>query len=380
MSEQERDAFGNPLTEGGAATPASAAVPTADAPPPAAEPDGPGRPRRVPVGLLFVVIALAVTGVVLWQADRDALDAPQVVARELDGHALADRSLLREANLRRAMALVGAEMRPGEELLSVRITPVEVSTQVRDENGNTRLIEVDLAFAVDARDWSTDTSSTPIAFDDIDPGVPQRVAREALRHAGVDDTHLDAISLSGADRPSWHVTLGDVRIGNQTWTADLAGVAVTRPGELPPARGLEGGSLMRAANLAKAMRSVARAGRRVGHLRVAPQLVDADVKGRDGLRSVRVDAAQRVTVGDRPGALPATIAVGRVPAAALERAITAIARRGGPPVRRVDYAVLSLAPAVSGIPPSWTIVYARVPDRQRTWQASLDGRSVEGPR
>ena len=323
-----------------------------------------------------MIVALAVTGIVLWRADRDALDAPQVVARELDGHALAERSLLRKANLRRVLALVEEEMRPGEELLSVRITPVEVATQVRDEKGNTRLIDVDLAFAVDARDWSTDTSSTPIDLAAIDPAVPQRVAREALRHAGVDDTHLAAISLTGADRPSWYVTLDDVRIGNQSWTADLAGVAVTRPGELPPARGLEGGSLMRAANFAKAMRSVARAGRRLGHLRVEPQRVDADVKGRDGLRSVRVDAAQRVTVDDRPGSLPATIAVSRVPAGALERAVETIARRGVP-ARRVDYAVLSLSPGFTGVPSGWTIFYERVSASRRTWRAILDGRSVE---
>jgi len=375
MPEPERDAFGNPLTEGGAATPPSAAV-TVDEPAAVPAPAEPDRPRRSPVGVLFLIVALAVTGVVLWRSDRDALDAPQVVARELDGHALAERSLLREANLRRVLALVEEEMRPGEELLSVRITPAEVVTQVRDENGDTRLIDVDLAFAVDARDWSTGTSSTPIDLATIDPAVPQRVVREALRHAGVDDTHLSAISLTGADRPSWYVTLDDVRIGNQSWIADLAGVAVTRPGELPPARGLEGDSLMRAANFAKAMRSVARAGRRVGRLRVEPQRVDADVNGRDGMRSVRVDAAQRVTVDDRPGSLPATIAVSRIQAGALERALTTIARRGVP-ARRVGYAVLSLPPRVSGIPPSWTIFYERVSAHRRTWRASLDGRTVE---
>jgi len=226
-----------------------------------------------------------------------------------------------------------------------------------------------------ARAWGV-TAGRPVVVYDDNAGMSAARAWWLLRHAGVDDTHLSAISLTGADRPSWYVTLDDVRIGNQSWIADLAGVAVTRPGELPPARGLEGDSLMRAANFAKAMRSVARAGRRLGHLRVEPQRVDADVKGRDGLRSVRVDAAQRVTVDDRLGSLPATIAVSRVPAGALERAVETIARRGVP-ARRVDYAVLSLSPGFTGVPSGWTIFYERVSASRRTWRASLDGRSVE---
>lgn len=380
MPEQDLDAFGMPIDRPGSAP---HAAPSAHGPDSAAarRPDlapEPDRPRRTFVPVLFCLLALVATGVMLWQVDREALDAPQVVARGLDGHALGEASLLREANLRRALRRVKAEMEPDEELLSLRLTPGELATTVRDANGNTRLVDVNLSFEVDARDWSTDTSSTPLRFADIDPAAPQRIARAALRQAGADDTHLDYLSLSGGTNPSWYVAIEDVPIGKQTWSADLAGVAVTKPGELPFAEGVEGRSLMRPANLSRALERIRQHGRRISSLRIAPERIDVVVRGDGGNRSVQVDAALRVTVSDYPGTVTESIDVDRVPPGALERAVTKVAARGGVSAKRIDYAVLFLVPAVAEIPVSWTLFFEDVPQAKSTWRASFDGRTVEG--
>lgn len=355
-----RDAFGQPL--------AGAATAVAPEPVRVAEPRA---PRRSPLPLLFTIAAIVVTGLVLYRADQDAVDSPAVVSRELAGHALGERSLVRATNFRRALAAIQDEMAPGEDLLSLRLTPQELGSTVRDANGNTRLVDVGLDFAVDARDWSTDTSSTPLDLAAIDPAAPEKVVRGALRGAGADDTHLAYASLSGGDPPTWYVSLDDVPIGEQSWSADLAGIAVTHPGELPFAEGLSGRSLLRANNLAAALEKVGEHGRRVTSLRLAPDRLNVSLRGDGGQRDVQVDAAQRVVVRESPGSPSVSgIRIDQIDPAAPGRAFAAALREGGLSPGKIDYAVLFS-------PTEWGLYFKDVPQRRAHWRASGDGRHVE---
>lgn len=360
--ENHRDAFGQPLAGGATASampPAPAAVPVRR------------DPRPSPLPLIFTVVAIAVTAFVLYRADHSAVDSPAVVTRELAGHALGERSLVRAANFRRALAAIQDEMRPGEDLLSLRLTPQELGSTVRDANGNTRLVDAGIDFGVDARDWSTDTSSTPLDVAAINAAAPERVVRAALAAAHADDTHLDYVSLNGGDQPNWYIALDDVPIGDQAWTADLAGIAVTHPGELPFAEGLTGRSLLRAANLAAALQKVGEHGQQVTSLRLAPDRLDVTLRGDGGVRDVQVDAAQRVTVRSSPGSpSPGVVRIDQIDPAAPGRAFATAMREGGLSPAKVDYAVLFTAG-------QWSLFFKDVADRKTAWRANAAGRQVE---
>jgi hypothetical protein len=364
-ADETRDAFGQPLHGGATAS----AVPTATPPAPEAVPVR-REPRPSPLPLLFTIVAIAVTALVLIRADRKAVDSPAVVNRELAGHALGERSLVRAANFRRALAAIQAEMEPGEDLLSLRLTPQELGSRVRDANGNTRLVDVGLDFHVDARDWSTDTSSTPLDIAAIHPAAPEKVVRGALRAAGADDTHLDYVSLSGGDPPTWYLALDDVAIADQAWSADLAGVAVTHPGQRPFAEGLRGRSLLREPNLAAALAKVGEYGRQVSSLRLAPDNLDVTLRGDGDSRNVQVDAAQRVIVRESPGSpSPAALRLDQIDPAAPGRAFAAVLRRSDMSPKNIDYAVVFS-------PTEWHLYFKDVPQRRSHWQASGDGRQV----
>jgi hypothetical protein len=362
-----RDPFGQPLAEG--------TSPSAMSTAPEPQPDRPRvrrPPRPSPLPLIFAIVAIAVTAVVLYRADHAAVDSPSVVNRELAGHALGERSLVRRANFARALAALRTEMESGEDLLSLRLTPQELTSVVRDPNGNTRLVDVAIDFGVDARDWSTDTSSTPLDLAAIDAAVPERIVRGALRQAGAEDTHLDYVALSGGDPPTWSIGLDDVPIAEQSWSADLAGIAVTHPGELPFAEGLTGRSLIREPNFAAALEKVGEQGRRVTSLRLAPDRLDVTLRGDGGTRDVNVDAAQRVVVRESPSS-PSPgggIRIDRIDPAAPARAFAAAIRQGGVSPAKIDYAVLSG-------PDGWTLFFQDVPARKAVWRASFDGRHVE---
>lgn len=380
MPEPERDAFGNPIDRGRTATLPSAAVaadPADDAArPPTRAPRPPTAPTR-PLRWLFALLCVAATAAVLWQADLAERDAPAVLGRELDGHDLADGSLVRAANLRRALAAIRAELRDGERVALLRVEPERVVARTRDRDGGARALDVDLAFAVRASDAGTESAFAPLPLRELDPTVPQRVARRALAQAGAADDQLSYLTLSGAgDRaPTWLVSIAGVQHDDATWVADLAGVAVTRPGELPPAAGIRPPSLLAPRPLARALAALAEHGRGVTALRVEPQRLDATVVGRDGAVDAQVDAAQRVTARPATTLPTPTLTLRAIAPDSLRRAITTAARRGGFAPSRIAYAVLQPDRAVAS-EPGWLLFFDGVGADATHWRASLDGREV----
>jgi hypothetical protein len=384
VGDEERDPFGMPIA-GPAAAGRAASLEATPAPAPTAAP-GPARPpRRLPFAAVFTVLALIALGVMLWQTDRRERDAPAVIARELGGHALGARSLVRAAVLRPALDRVRDDLRPGERLVGLRVTPLELTARIRDAHGALRLVDVDLAGGLDSTSWSTDTTSTPIAFAAIDPAVPQRIVAAALPAAHADDTHLGDVSLSVASdgTATWSIQLDDVDIADRSWSADLAGVAVTHPGELPAASGLSGRSLLVAGNLRAALARVAQRGTRLTALSIRPEQLTASVGAADRRRTVQVDAAQRVTVrDDSAGPTDAALALSRVDPRGPQRAVASVLRRAGAAPQRVDEVLLQLLPASAGAgrTASWLVVLDdRLPVARRQWRADLDGRGVRQP-
>jgi hypothetical protein len=384
VGDEERDPFGMPIAAPAAATPAGIAAPLTPTPAPrsAAGPAAP--PRRLPFAAAFTALALIALGVMLWQTDRRELDSPAVIGRELGGHALGPRSLVRAPGFAAALAQVRADLRPGERLVGLRLTPLELNTRIRDAHGALRLVDVDVAGKRQSTSWSTDTNSTPIAFSAIDPAVPQRIVAAALRAAHAGDTHLEDVSLNGVSdgAATWSVQLEDVDLADRSWTADLAGVAVTHPGALPAASGLSGRSLLVAANLRTALARVARAGTQLEALRIQPDQLTATVRTVGRRRTVQVDAAQRATVrDDTAGAADArAMAVARIDPLAPQRAVAAVLRRADATPAHIDSVMLQFLPTAGGgvgYTASWLVLLDdRVPVARRQWRAGLDGRGA----
>src|SRR4051812_22076178 len=167
MAPAEHDAFGNPIGDSGStasvpdAVEAKTSLPQTEPPPKRPEPKRPDPapvdrgPRRSFVAPLFTILALIGLGLVLWSSEHDALHSPDVVLREVGGHALAQRSLTRAPNLRRALREVQAQLRPTEEVTLVRLEPDQLIVNVRDERGRARTLGVGVTFGVEARDNGT---------------------------------------------------------------------------------------------------------------------------------------------------------------------------------------------------------------------------------
>jgi len=390
MAPPEYDAFGNPIGESGstASVPepveAKPSLPEEPPPPVAPEPPRPKRapedrgPRRSYVAPIFTILALVALGLMLWSSERDALDSPDVVVREVGGHALADRSLVRAANLRRALREVQRRLRRTEAVTSVRLEPDQLVVNVRDERGRARTLAVDVTFGVQTRDSGTDTSTDAFSLEVVNPQAVERIVRQALRQADADDTNLSYLALSSGRSPTWTIGLDDVRIADRTWTADLQGLAVTHPGELPFAEGVAGRSLIRPPNFAKALEIIGRNGTRITAIRVAPERIDATVRRDGGTRAVDIDAALRVTTSDSPSAgSSGSVRVSAIPADGLLRALQRIRAKAGVAPARVSYAVISPPPPGVELPTQWTIFYENVRSADRAWQATLDGSRVK---
>ena len=313
----------------------------------------------------------------LWSSERDSLDSPDVVVREVDGHALAERSLIRAPNLRRALRAVQRRLRPTEEVTLLRLEPDELIVYVRDERGRARILSAGVTFGVETRDAGTNTSTDAFSLEVVNPSAVERIVRQTLRQADATDENLSYLSLSSGNPPSWSVGLEDVRIADRTWTADLQGLAVTHPGELPFAEGVAGRSLIRPANFAKAKAILAGHGTRITTIRVAPDRIDATLRRDGGTRAVDIDAALRATTSDSPGpGSSGSVRVSAVPPDGLYRALQRIRAKAGISPARIDYAVISPPPPQVDLPTQWTIFFENVRERDHAWYASLDGSRV----
>ena len=200
--------------------------------------------------------------------------------------------------------------------------------------------------------------------------------RQTLRQADAADENLSYLSLSSGNPPSWSVGLEDVRIADRTWTADLQGLAVTHPGELPFAEGVAGRSLIRPVNFARAKAILAGHGTRIRRSASPPtastRRCAATAARAPSTSTPRCARRRRIAgarvVGQRPG-------LGRPARRALPRAARIRAKAGISPAR-IDYAVISPPPPQVDLPTQWTIFFENVRERDRAWYASLDGSRV----
>jgi hypothetical protein len=192
-------------------------------------------PREGPILALFALLVFAAVGVVLWREEHDALHDPVKKGERGELVGIEGDSLVRAENFARALREIGERMAPGDVVLSLRLSPVRVDANVRDETGQARILNVDAGFGVTSREFGESTQRG-IEVRRIDPAAPQRMFTTVRRLAPARQRDLDYVVLSvplgsDPDPPFWNMFLVDVPIARKQWFADLDGTGVRRPGE-----------------------------------------------------------------------------------------------------------------------------------------------------
>src|SRR3954447_12383781 len=168
----------NPLAGLGSTSAATASVSASPGPVPA---DKPRRPRsETPLVLVWALLTLAIAAFVLQRSEHAAVHDPvQRAARGQVGET-SHASLVRPANTAHVLRELRGAMHPGETLTSLRLDPARASADVRDGQGNERILAVDLGGKVDAQTFGT-TSFPGTPWSGLDPAGPARLLA-AVKH------------------------------------------------------------------------------------------------------------------------------------------------------------------------------------------------------
>ncbi|WP_354700175.1 hypothetical protein DSM112329_00439 [Paraconexibacter sp. AEG42_29] len=187
------------------------------------------------IPLVVAALALVATGLGLWRAERAALRDPVEQGRRGEVVRAEGRSLLREANLQRVFAKVAARLDDDEVVTDVDLSPVRAVIEVRDAEGHERTFGVDLAYDVVEARTGTNAAPGP-ALSRLDPGAPGRLVLAALSTTGpaARIVRVDWRYAANQEQQSWDLTLEEVPIADQHWTADATGTRSRRAGDPEP--------------------------------------------------------------------------------------------------------------------------------------------------
>lgn len=202
---------------------------------PIPEGDGGSGPPEGLILLAFTILTLAASAFVLIRAEHDAVHDPAQKAARGEIGGVSGESLLRERNLRRALAKVAAGKHP--LISSIRVSAVRADFTVRNEDGYRKLLSIDPGLKVTERDFGVGEDDTIVA-QQIDAAAPERIARAVAERSGQGADAVDYMVMTisdGVDR-SWYVSLdkGPARV--RQWVAAADGSDLRKPGELPQAQ------------------------------------------------------------------------------------------------------------------------------------------------
>ena len=181
--------------------------------------------------LLFTLLTLAASAYVLATSEQEAVDDPAQKAARGEITGLHAQSLIRRANLERAL-----EKAEGELVSTIRVSPERVDITVRDTDGNRRILIIDPGFGVQERDFGVGEDEA-VRPSEIDPRGPERMTRAVAKRTGLPLSAVDyaTMSFSGTGERSWYMALDSGPARARQWIAAPDGSDLRRPGE-PSAR------------------------------------------------------------------------------------------------------------------------------------------------
>ena len=202
---------------------------------PAGEESGPTGPPEGLILLIFVVLTLAASAFVLTRAaDKLEHDPAQKASRgEVKG--LDSLSLLRSANLRRALAKVESGSYP--LISNLRVSAARVDVTARDSDGSRKVLSIDPAFNVRTNDFGVGEDPA-VRSERIVAAAPERMVRSVAERTGLTVDAVDYVttSFSGTGEHGWYMSLNQGPARVRQWIAAADGSDLRKPGELSRAQ------------------------------------------------------------------------------------------------------------------------------------------------
>jgi hypothetical protein len=145
-------------------------------------------------------------------------------------------ALVRPAGMRATLRVLRRALKPGEQVLTLRVAPDRTAASVAGRDGRQRILKVSPALAVEPVAAGTVPPSFPrVRLAQVDPQAPWRAVRGAARTGRFPASKLDYLVLvpsSAAGRgATWSLFFTGVPAGDGSWIADGDGGAVRRTGQ-----------------------------------------------------------------------------------------------------------------------------------------------------
>jgi hypothetical protein len=184
---------------------------------------------------LFAVVALAAgAAVIVPLHDHFAKQDAAAAFNTAESKGLRSRSLIRTANVQRVLAEVERQSPADALVQDVLLHPADLVVVVEDPaSGSRRSFDLGSDGKISAGGTSDATADYGVRFAQIDPSVPERVAREALARAHrTDDDSIDYVtaSISPPHQMHWVIALLHGPVRDRMWIADADGTHVKRQG------------------------------------------------------------------------------------------------------------------------------------------------------
>lgn len=189
-----------------------------------------GGPREGLILLIFTLLTLAASGYVIATNEHDALHDPTQKAARGEVKGLSELSLLREENLRKALAKVADGKHP--LINSIRVSAERVDFTVLDSDGYRKLVHIDPAFKVTEDDFGVG-EDTSVRASQIDAAAPERIVRALGERTRLGEEAIDYVttSFSGSPPYTWYASLDEGPARVRQWIAAPDGSDIRKPGD-----------------------------------------------------------------------------------------------------------------------------------------------------
>jgi hypothetical protein len=188
-------------------------------------------PREGLILLVFTIITVALSAYVLQRSEHDAVHDPVQKAARGEINGLDGQSLLREANVRRALAKIDAGPRP--LVSNIRISAQRIDVTVRDNDGSRKLLQIDPGLGVKDENFGVGDDAA-VRTSQIDAGAPERMVKAVAERTHLPPGAVDYVTMSfaGSGETSWYMSLDQGPARTRQWVAAADGSDLRKPGEL----------------------------------------------------------------------------------------------------------------------------------------------------
>jgi hypothetical protein len=202
---------------------------------PAGDDGSTGGPPEGLILLLFAVLTLAASAFVVTRAADKLEHDPSQKASRGEVRGLDELSLLRAANLRRALTKVADG--PYPLISNLRVSAARVDVTARDNDGTRKLLSIDPGFKVTTNDFGVgeDPAVRPSR---IDLAAPERMVRSVAERTrlGAEAVDYVTITFAGSGVHNWYMSLNQGPARVRQWIAEPDGSDLRKPGELSQAQ------------------------------------------------------------------------------------------------------------------------------------------------